>query len=148
MSISFPGSAGPFRSSISSLRTLLSSSEPSVADLAQALFTGVYAMTFDEETPITPDASVLLNRWPVRDGRDPALFIALSDRLAEALRIEADLSRRPFDGVARLQLFRAADEAVLRSLIARVDAQEITLEETRRVRFETAPVASTARKPR
>ncbi len=108
------------------------SDDPSVADLAQALFTGVYAMTFDEETPITPDASVLLNRWSGMVATRP-LFIALSDRLAEALRIEADLSARPFDGVARLQLFRAADEAVLRSLIARIDAQEITLEETRRV---------------
>ena len=108
------------------------SDEPSVADLAQALFTGAYAMTFDEETPITPDASVLLNRWSGMVATRP-LFIALSDRLAERLRIEADLSTRPFDAVARLQLFRAADEAVLRSLIARIDAQEITLEETRRV---------------
>lgn len=108
------------------------SDDPSVADLAQALFTGVYAMTFDEETTITPDASVLLNRWSGMVATRP-LFIALSDKLADRLRIEADLSTRPFDGVARLQLFRAADEAVLRSLIARIDAQEITLEETRRV---------------
>jgi uncharacterized protein (TIGR02687 family) len=108
------------------------SDDPSVADLAQALFTGVYAMTFDEETPITPDASVLLNRWAGMVTTRP-LFITLSDRLAERLRIEADLGARPFDGVARLQLFRAADEAVLRSLIARIDAQEIAFEETRRV---------------
>jgi uncharacterized protein (TIGR02687 family) len=108
------------------------SDDPSVADLAQALFTGVYAMNFDEETPITPDASVLLNRWAGMVTSRP-LFITLSDRLAESLRIEADLGARPFDGVVRLQLFRAADEAVLRSLIARIDAQEIAFEETRRV---------------
>ena len=108
------------------------SDDPSVADLAQALFTGVYAMNFDEETQITPDASVLLNRWSGMVSTRP-LFIALSDRLAETLRIEADLRSRPFDGVARLQLFRAADETVLRSLIGRIEAQEIALEETRRV---------------
>ena len=108
------------------------SDAPSVADLAQALFTGVYAMNFDEETPITPDASVFLNRWSGMVTTRP-LFITLSDRLAEALRIEADLRGRPFDGVARLQLFRAADETVLRSLIGRIEAQEIALDETRRV---------------
>lgn len=108
------------------------SGDPSVADLAQALFTGVYAMNFDEETHITPDASVLLNRWSGMVTTRP-LFITLSSRLAETLRIEADLEGRPIDGVVRLQLFRAADEAVLRNLIARIDGQEITFDETRRV---------------
>jgi len=108
------------------------SEDPTLADLAQALFTGVYAMTFDEETTITPDASVLLNRWSGMVSTRP-LFIALSDRIAGDLRIEADLSTRPFGGVSRLQLFRAADEAVLRTLVSRIGAQEIPLEETRRV---------------
>lgn len=105
---------------------------PSIQDLARSLFAGVHAMTFGEDTPITPDASVLLNRWSGMVSSRP-LFVALSDRLAEELLIEADLGARPFEGIVRLHLFRAADEAVLRALTGRIEAQEIALEETRRV---------------
>ena len=108
------------------------SDEPSIPDLAEALFTGCYAMTFDEETPITPDASILLNRWSGMVATRP-VFMTLSDRLAEALRIDADLETRPFEGAVRLHLFKAADQAILRTLIDRIEAREITLEEVRRV---------------
>jgi len=123
--------SGPFWDMVAA-RYGYRSDDPSIPDLAEALFTGCYAMAFEEETPITPDASVLLNRWSGMVSTRP-VFMNLSDRLAETLRIETDLEARPFEGAVRLHLFKAADQAVLRTLISRIEAREIALEEVRLV---------------
>jgi uncharacterized protein (TIGR02687 family) len=123
--------AGPFWEMVST-RFGYHSDDPSISNLAEALFTGCYAMTFEEETSVTPDASVLLNRWSGMVATRP-VFMTLSDRLSATLRIDADLAARPFEETVGLHLFKAADQAVLRTLISRIEAREIAFEEVSRV---------------
>lgn len=97
---------------------------PSVPGLAQALFSGTYAMELDEPARLTQDALVLMSRWR-HDTRHREAFEILSARYAEALTIEADLSRRPLDRLVRMNQFEVIDRRILHGLIEGVRDRDI-----------------------
>lgn len=106
--------------------------DPSIQDLAQALFRGCYAMAFHEATEMTADASVLLNRWAGMVNTRPD-FMALSEQIADTLDVAGNLSARPLDTVVDLHLFEAVDQAVLKALTERIENRDIPVETVRRI---------------
>lgn len=120
---------------LASSRYGYASQDPSITNMAEALFSGAYAAVFGDDTQITSDASVLLNRWSGMVASRPT-FMALSDRLSVDLNISADLQSRPFEQVATLRLFKAADEEVLKVLIQKIEEHDITFDAARKIILE------------
>lgn len=108
------------------------SDNPSLIDLAEALFWGAYRLAFQDTTHILPEASVFLNRWSNMIGTRPD-FQAISERMADALNVAADLPSRDFEAIVDLHLFEEIDKVLLALLAERVSNRDIPYEDVRRV---------------
>ena len=95
------------------------SDEPGIEDFAIELFKSCYAMGTDGPVRLNGDALVFFRRW--KESRHHGeTFEALSDKCAEVLNIEWDLSKRDFRELIEVDYFQLIDRKVIRDLVQAV----------------------------
>ncbi len=95
------------------------SDEPGIEDFAIELFKSCYAMGTDGPVRLNGDALVFFRRWK-ESRQHGGAFEALSDKCAEVLNIEWDLSKRDFRELIEVDYFQLIDRKVIRDLVQAV----------------------------
>ena len=101
------------------------SDSPGIEDFVIELFKSCYAMETNGTVTLTGDALVFLKRW--KDSRRfEQAFETLSERCADALRIEQDLEKRNLQDLVALDYFELVDKKVMSDLARAIASKTIS----------------------
>ena len=101
------------------------SDSPGIEDFVIELFKSCYAMETNGTVKLTSDALVFLKRW--KDSRHfEQAFEILSERCADALRIEQDLEKRTLQELVALDYFELVDKKIMSDLVRAIAAKTIS----------------------
>ena len=101
------------------------SDSPGIEDFVIELFKSCYAMETNGTVNLTGDALVFLKRW--KDSRRfEQAFETLSERCADALRIEQDLEKRNLQDLVALDYFELVDKKVMSDLARAIASKTIS----------------------